>query len=51
MRSLSIWRRAWYSLIRRPRRALLLMLIMAVVFTALVSQSGVRAGGRDFRGN
>lgn len=43
MRSLSIWRRAWYSLIRRPHRALLLMLIMAVVFTALVSQSGVRA--------
>lgn len=43
MRSLSIWRRAWYSLSRRPRRALLLTLIMAVVFTALVSQSGVRA--------
>ncbi|MDU1223741.1 ABC transporter permease [Varibaculum cambriense] len=43
MRSLSIWRRAWYSLSRRPRRALLLTLIMAVVFTALISQSGVRA--------
>ena len=43
MRSLSIWRRAWYSLSRRPRRALLLTLIMAVVFTALVSQSEVRA--------
>lgn len=43
MRELSIWRRAWYSLSRRPRRALLLTLIMAVVFTALVSQSGVRA--------
>lgn len=43
MRSLSIWRRAWYSLSRRPRRALLLSLIMAVVFTALISQSGVRA--------
>lgn len=43
MRELSIWRRAWYSLSRRPRRALLLMLIMAVVFTALISQSGVRA--------
>ena len=42
MRSLSIWRRAWYSLSRRPRRALLLTLIMAVVFTALISQSGVR---------
>lgn len=43
MRELSIWRRAWYSLSRRPRRALLLTLIMAVVFTALISQSGVRA--------
>lgn len=43
MRDLSIWRRAWYSLSRRPRRALLLTLIMAVVFTALISQSGVRA--------
>lgn len=43
MKSLSIWRRAWYSLSRRPRRALLLSLIMAVVFTALISQSGVRA--------
>lgn len=43
MRSLSIWRRAWYSLSRRPLRALLLSLIMAVVFTALLSQSGVRA--------
>ena len=43
MKSLSIWRRAWYSLSRRPRRALLLTLIMAVVFTALISQSGVRA--------
>ena len=43
MRSLSIWRRAWYSLSRRPRRALLLTLIMALVFTALISQSGVRA--------
>lgn len=43
MRSLGIWRRAWYSLSRRPRRALLLTLIMAVVFTALISQSGVRA--------
>lgn len=43
MKSLSIWRRAWCSLSRRPRRALLLTLIMAVVFTALISQSGVRA--------
>lgn len=43
MRSLSIWRRAWYSLSRRPRRAILLTLIMTVVFTALISQSGVRA--------
>lgn len=43
MRELSIWRRAWCSLSRRPRRALLLTLIMAVVFTALISQSGVRA--------
>ncbi|WP_288766672.1 ABC transporter permease [uncultured Varibaculum sp.] len=43
MRELSIWRRAWYSLSRRPRRAILLTLIMAVVFTALISQSGVRA--------
>ena len=43
MRELSIWRRAWCSLSRRPRRALLLTLIMAVVFTALISQSGVRS--------
>lgn len=43
MRELSIWRRAWCSLSRRPRRALLLTLIMAVVFTALISQSGVCA--------
>lgn len=43
MRELSICRRAWCSLSRRPRRALLLTLIMAVVFTALVSQSGVRS--------
>lgn len=42
MRTLSVWRRAWYSISRRPRRALLLTLIMSVVFTALVSQSGVR---------
>lgn len=37
------WPRAIRSVLRKPRRSLLMILIMAVVFTALVAQSGVRS--------
>ncbi|WP_239447194.1 ABC transporter permease [Pseudoglutamicibacter albus] len=39
----SPWPRAVRSVIRKPRRSILMTLIMAVVFTALVAQSGVRS--------
>lgn len=39
----SPWPRAIRSVIRKPRRSILMTLIMAVVFTALVAQSGVRS--------
>lgn len=37
------WPRAIRSVLRKPRRSVLMILIMAVVFTALVAQSGVRS--------
>lgn len=37
------WSRAWRCIIRRPRRSVLMILLMTVVFTALVAQSGVRS--------
>lgn len=39
----SPWPRAIRSVVRKPRRSVLMILIMAVVFTALVAQSGVRS--------
>lgn len=39
----SSWFRAIRCVTRKPRRSLLMILIMAVVFTALVAQSGVRS--------
>ena len=39
----SSWFRAIRCVTRKPRRSLLMTLIMAVVFTALVAQSGVRS--------
>lgn len=40
---MSPWPRAIRSVVRKPRRSVLMILIMAVVFTALVAQSGVRS--------
>ena len=37
------WSRAIRCVTRKPRRSLLMILIMTVVFTALVAQSGVRS--------
>ena len=37
------WPRAIRSVLRKPRRSVLMILIMAVVFTALIAQSGVRS--------
>ena len=39
----SPWPRAIRSVVRKPRRSVLMILIMAVVFTTLVAQSGVRS--------
>lgn len=44
-----IWSRAWRSIIRRPRRSVLMVAIIAVVFTALVAQSGVKATMQDVK--
>ena len=43
------WSRAWRCIIRRPRRSALMILLMAVVFTALVAQSGVRSTMHDVK--
>lgn len=45
----SPWPRAIRSVIRKPRRSILMTLIMAVVFTALVAQSGVRSSIADVK--
>ena len=45
----SPWPRAIRSVIRKPRRSILMTLIMAVVFTALVAQSGVRSSMADVK--
>lgn len=37
------WHRAVRSVTRKPRRSIIMILIMVVVFTALVAQSGVRS--------
>lgn len=38
-----VWSRSWRSVIRRPRRSLLMVAIITLVFTALVAQSGVKS--------
>lgn len=41
------WSRARRCIIRKPRRSVLMVLLMTVVFTALVAQSGVRSTMHD----
>lgn len=43
------WSRAWRCVLRKPRRSVLMILLMTVVFTALVAQSGVRSTMRDVK--
>lgn len=43
------WSRAWRCIVRKPRRSVLMILLMTVVFTALVAQSGVRATMHDVK--
>lgn len=43
MSELGVCKRAWLSCTRKPTRSLLLLVIMIVVFTSLVAQSGIRS--------
>lgn len=43
------WSRAWRCVIRKPGRSVLMVLLMTVVFTALVAQSGVRSTMHDIK--
>lgn len=43
------WSRAWRCLIRKPRRSVLMALLMTLVLTALVAQSGVRSTMHDVK--
>lgn len=43
------WARAWRCVVRKPRRSLLMVLLMIVVFTALVAGTGVRSTMHDVK--